>query len=118
MFPNTFLEVPHVFAMFPNTFLVVPHVFAMFPNTFLIVPHVFAMFPNTFLIAPLFDPICFGKWCPPLTYMGILKISILAQGISQVWPLILGTTPQPMGQTHNKAQGEPCCSSNKHIIRG
>jgi hypothetical protein len=28
------------------------------------------MFPKEFLIAPHFYPICFGKCCPPFTYIG------------------------------------------------
>ncbi len=28
------------------------------------------IFPNIFSIPPHFYPICLGKWCPPLTYIG------------------------------------------------
>ncbi len=31
------------------------------------------MFPNLFFIAPHFYPICFGKCCPPFTYIGAPK---------------------------------------------
>ncbi len=35
----------------------------------LYVPHIPNVFPNMFSIAPHFYPICFGKFCPPFTYI-------------------------------------------------
>jgi hypothetical protein len=40
-----------------------------FPSCFQFIPHVLIIFPNMFPIAPFFNPSCFGKCCPPLTYI-------------------------------------------------
>jgi hypothetical protein len=37
------------------------------------VPQAPNLFPNIFSIAPPFYPTCFGKWCPPFTYIGGTK---------------------------------------------
>jgi hypothetical protein len=50
-------------SMVPNVF----HVPFKFPMDSHQVPN---MFPNVFSIAPHFDPLCFGKCCPPLVYIG------------------------------------------------
>ncbi len=40
-----------------------------FPSCFQFIPHVLIIFSNMFPIAPFFNPTCFGKCCPPFTYI-------------------------------------------------
>jgi hypothetical protein len=54
------------FSFFPGSHCVL----TMFPLSFQWVPN---MFPNMFSIAPPFYPICFGKCCPPFTYIAGTK---------------------------------------------
>ncbi len=73
-----FSLVPHVFPLcslqVPNEFtLSFQYVFQV-PNGFTLgsqyVPQDPNVFLNMFVIAPHFYPICFGKSCPPFTYIG------------------------------------------------
>jgi hypothetical protein len=45
------------------------YILIKFPVSSQKVPN-FNIFPKTFPIAPQFYPICFGKYCPPGTYIG------------------------------------------------
>ncbi len=49
------------------------------------------MFPKEFPIAPLFYLICFGKCCPPFTYIGGPK---RRNSIFQNWTFYFGEPPQ------------------------
>ncbi len=59
-----------IFTWFPMCSHYVPF---RFPMGFQYVPQVPNVFPNMFFIAPNFFPICFGKCCPPFTYIGAPK---------------------------------------------
>jgi len=59
-------------------FTLVPNVFSIcftsvpngFPSEYQYVLQVLNVFPKMFSIAPHLNPICFGKCCPPFTYIG------------------------------------------------
>ncbi len=59
-----------IFPSFPMCSHYVPSRFLMGSQ---FVPQVPNVFPNMFFIAPNFFPICFGKCCPPFTYIGAPK---------------------------------------------
>jgi hypothetical protein len=59
-----------VFFHFPSFPKCSDQVLIGFPSCFQFDPHVLIVFPNMFPIAPFFNPTCFGKCCPPLTYIG------------------------------------------------
>jgi hypothetical protein len=54
---------PLVSNVFPLCSLQIPNMFPQVPN----------VFPNMFVVATHFYPICFGKCCPPFTYIGAPK---------------------------------------------
>ncbi len=73
------------FYFFPNVFpLSSQWVFIKFQ----ICPPSSQCLPRHFSIAPHFYPICFGKCCPPFTYVGGLNIGT---SIVQIQPSILGS---------------------------
>jgi hypothetical protein len=59
-----------------------------FLSSFKYVPQVPNVFPNMFSIAPHFYPICFGKCCPPFTYVCGLNTGTF---IVQIEPSNLGS---------------------------
>ncbi len=62
-FPSSFASFINNHTLWTRCLAFVPFKFPMSSNQ---VPD---MFPNMFSIAPHFYPICFGKFCPPFTYI-------------------------------------------------